>query len=132
MCNILLISHSHELAKANYDFVNEMKQKDFKLDYVGGLEDGKEFGTNPMTIFAKLDELIKTNSGVLIIYDLGSSLLNAKSAIEMFEAEESKNKIAYADVAFVEGALAAVCSNNEEMTPTQLKQIIEQQCKVTK
>lgn len=132
MCNILLISHSKPLAQSTFEFVNEMKQKDFKLDYIGGTDHGKQLGSDPIEIAEKYKELLKSNSGILVIYDLGSSLLNAKNAVELLENEEDKKKIEFAQVAFVEGALSAVCTNNEQMTPTQLKQSIEAQCKINK
>ena len=132
MCNILLVSHSKPLAQSTYDFVNEMKQKDFKLDFVGGTDHGKQFGSDPLEIVEKYKQLLKSGSGILVIYDLGSSLLNAKTALELLENEDDKNKIEFAQVGFVEGSLVAVCSNNEQMTPAQLKQTIEAQCKINK
>ena len=132
MCNILIVSHSETLAKATYEFVNEMKQKDFKLDYVGGTEHGKKFGSDPAEIVEKYKQLLTSGTGILVVYDLGSSLLNAKTALDLLEKEEDKKKIEFAQVAFIEGALAAVCSNNDEMTPQQLKTIVEGQCQIKK
>ena len=132
MCNILIISHSHDLAKAVYDFINQMKQKDFKLDYVGGTDHGSKFGSDPLEIKEKYQQLLQSGNGILVCYDLGSSLLNGQSAVNLLEKEEDKNKIQFANAAFVEGALIAVCSNNDEMTPQQLKTIIEGQCQIKK
>ena len=132
MCNILLISHSKQLAQAVYDFVNEMKQKDFKFDYVGGTDHGRQFGSDPQEILEKYKKLLKTNSGILVLYDLGSSLLNGKTALELLENDGDKKRIEFAQCAFTEGALIAVCANNEDMTPAQLRKIVEDQCKINK
>ena len=132
MCNILLISHSLELAKSVYDFISQMKQKDFKLDYVGGTDHGSKFGSDPLEIKEKLKQLLQSGTGILVCYDLGSSLLNGQSAVELLENSNDKNKIQFANAAFVEGSLIAVCSNNDGMTPQQLKTIVENQCHIKK
>ena len=132
MVNILLISHSKPLAQATFDFLKEMKQKDFKLDFVGGTDHGSKFGSDPMEIVEKYKELLSDGKEVLVVYDLGSSLLNAQNALELLENPEDKNKIQFANVAFVEGGLAAVCSNNEGTTAAQLKETVERQCKINK
>ena len=132
MCNILLISHSRELGKAVYDFVNEMKQKDFEMDFVGGTDHGKQFGSDPLEIVEKYKKLIANGKSVLVLYDLGSSFLNGQSALELLEKDEDKKQIEFAHAAFVEGSLIAVCSNNYEMTSKELKEIVEGQCKINK
>ena len=132
MCNILLISHSRELGKAVYDFVNEMKQKEFQLDFVGGTDHGKQFGSDPLEIVEKYKQLLTNGKTLLVMYDLGSSFLNGQSAQELLEKDEDKQKIEFAHAAFVEGSLIAVCSNNDEMTSKQLKDVVEGQCKINK
>ena len=64
MVNILMVSHSKPLAKAAYDFVNEMKMKDFSFEWIGGIDDGKSFGTNPLEIATKLKEMLKQKNDI--------------------------------------------------------------------
>ncbi len=131
MVNILLISHSKNIAKSVYEFANEMKQGNFVFDYIGGIEEVKVFGTNPMEIADKIRELTK-NSELLIIYDLGSSLLNSQMAMQMINDENIQRKVAFVDCAFLEGTIIAVSSNVETTTANELKEFVESQCKITK
>ena len=109
MVNILVISHSKNLASAAVEFVSEMKNGDFALQYVAGINDGKDFGTDPTQIIAKIQELT-ADKELLIIYDLGSSKMNTEMAMSMIDPAVA-SKVAIASVAFVEGLLIAVTSN---------------------
>lgn len=130
MVNILVVSHSRNLAKAAVEFVSEMKNGKFTLDYVAGINNGKDFGTDPSEIVNKIQKLTK-NSELLIIYDLGSSKMNTEMAMSMLDSKISK-KVAIANVAFVEGLLIAVTSNTDDVTIKSLKTTVESQAKVEK
>ena len=86
MVNILLVSHSHQIVKSVYEFMLEMKNNDFMFDYVGGIENGKHFGTNPMEIQEKITNMTKDRE-LVIIYDLGSSLMNTEVALQLVGKE---------------------------------------------
>lgn len=131
MVNILLVSHSHELAKATHDFAKEMKQADFKFEFVGGIDGGKSFGSDSIEISNKIKELT-TDRELVVLYDLGSSLLNTQLALQLINDEKITNKVTTVNCAFVEGTIIAVSSNVENTTGKELKEIIEQQCQIQK
>jgi phosphoenolpyruvate---glycerone phosphotransferase subunit DhaM len=99
--SIVLLSHSKELAKGLEQLLKQI-QPIVPLVAVGGTEDG-EIGTD---VF-KIKEAIKSvyfDSGVVILFDLGSALINAELAIEMLEMPN----IRIADAPLVEGSYAAI------------------------
>jgi dihydroxyacetone kinase phosphotransfer subunit len=130
MVNILLVSHSEPLAKATIHFINEMKNGEFEFQYVAGIESGSAFGTDPMVIKDKMEELTKDKE-LLIIYDLGSSQMNSEMALSMLDPS-LQSKIAMAKCAFVEGALIAVTSNTGDVSANELKDLVESQAKIEK
>ena len=130
MVNILLVSHSHQVAKSVHEFMSEMKNGEFMFDYIGGIENGTHFGTNPMEIQEKI--LNMTNDKELVvIYDLGSSLMNTDVAIQL-AGEEVAKKVAVITCAFLEGTLVAVSSNNGDIDAKGMKELVESQCKINK
>lgn len=127
--NILIISHSYDVAKSVTTFVSEMKNGDYTLDYVGGIENHTKFGTDVNEIKAKIEKLTEHNE-LLIIPDLGSSKLNTDLALKTLPENITK-KIAVATCAFLEGSLTAVVSN-VNTTAKDLKELVENQVKVNK
>lgn len=129
LVNILVVSHSANLAKAVVEFVSEMKNGDFQLIQIGGIDNGLHFGTDPIIIKNKIEELIQS-SELLIIYDMGSSKMNTEVAIGMLN-ENQKQRIQVASCAFLEGTLTAVVSNQTK-SASELKELIESQTKIIK
>ena len=130
MVNILLVSHSHQIAKSVYEFMLEMKSNDFMFDYIGGIENGTHFGTNPIEIQEKILSMTK-NRELVIIYDLGSSLMNTEVAIQL-SGDAITKKVQIITCAFLEGTLVAISSNNGEITAKEMKELVESQCKINK
>jgi dihydroxyacetone kinase phosphotransfer subunit len=130
MVNILLVSHSQQLAEATVRFVSEMKNGDFKFEYVAGVENGKSFGSDPLIIKDKIIALTQDRE-LLIIYDLGSSQMNTEMAMSMLETNQQQ-KIAISKCAFVEGTLIAVVSNTGNINASALKTLVESQAKLEK
>ena len=130
MVNILLVSHSHQIAKSVYEFMLEMKNNDFMFDYVGGIENGTHFGTNPMEIQEKILCMTK-NRELVIIYDLGSSLMNTEVALQL-SGDAITKKAQIITCAFLEGTLVAISSNNSDINAKQMKELVELQCKINK
>jgi dihydroxyacetone kinase DhaKLM complex PTS-EIIA-like component DhaM len=126
--SVLVISHSLPLAKATFDFASEMKTGDFAFEYIGGIENGKLFGTNPQEIKERIQKLA-TDSEVLIIYDLGSSKMNSEMAISLIP--EYNSRVQIASCAFVEGVTIAVSSNNTT-SASELRKIVETDVHVNK
>jgi len=123
MVNILVVSHSNALAKAVVDLLSEMKTEDFKFDYIGGIENGTAFGNDPMELKAKLDNF-DDGDGILIHADMGSSIMSSQMAISMFDEERAK-KIKLVNAPFFESILAAVVSNQPNITVEELLAIAE-------
>ena len=130
MVNILLVSHSHQVAKSVHEFMSEMKNGEFMFDYIGGIENGTHFGTNPMEIQEKILNMTKDKE-LVVIYDLGSSLMNTDVAIQL-AGEEIAKKVAVITCAFLEGTLVAVSSNNGDIDAKGMKELVESQCKINK
>lgn len=113
MVGFVVVSHSKELAEATIHLANEMKRYDFPLINGSGT-DGDFLGSNPLTIKEAILKA-KTDKGVLIFVDIGSSVLNSQVAID-FLAEEGINieNIKIADAPLVEGLIAGVAVNDEK------------------
>ncbi|MBU9712630.1 dihydroxyacetone kinase phosphoryl donor subunit DhaM [Evansella tamaricis] len=99
--SILLISHCYEIVSGLKNLLNQV-QPDVNIAISGGIHD--EIGTNAFDIKNAL-ESVYTSNGVVILFDLGSALINAELAVEMFGGNK---KIIFADAPLVEGAYAAV------------------------
>ena len=107
MVNILLVSHSYQLASGVAELVRQMAPSDsVKIDVAAGIgEDHQEIGTNAVEIMEKLNALY-TPEGTLVLMDLGSAILSAEMALDMLD-EEVKTQVRLCPAPFVEGAIAA-------------------------
>ena len=113
MVGFVVVSHSKELADAAINLANEMKRYNFPLINGSGT-DGDFLGSNPLTIKEAILKA-KTDKGVLIFVDIGSSVLNTQVAID-FLADEGIDvqNIKIADAPLVEGLIAGVAVNDEK------------------
>jgi dihydroxyacetone kinase phosphotransfer subunit len=100
MVGIVLISHSRGLAEGTAELVGQIAGG-ARVVPAGGTEDG-QLGTSTRLI---LDAVAKADqgAGVVLIPDLGSSVLSARSVL----AELDRARVVLADAPFVEGAVAA-------------------------
>jgi dihydroxyacetone kinase DhaKLM complex PTS-EIIA-like component DhaM len=73
------------------------------IGYAGGTEDGR-LGTS-ITLLEAAVRAVATDAGVVIIPDLGSSVLTTLAFLEDFAGD---SKAVMVDAPFVEGAVAAV------------------------
>ena len=107
MVNILLVSHSHQLAQGVAELVRQMAPSDtVKIAVAAGIGEGnQELGTNAAEIMEKLIEL-QSPDGILVLMDLGSAVLSTDMALEMLEDDQKAN-IRMCPAPFVEGAIAA-------------------------
>lgn len=102
MINILILSHSKDLAKGLYDLTSQMAS-DVKIDYWGGTEEG-ELGSDFEKINEKIINLSSNDDQLIIIFDLGSSMMNAQMALEMLDPEV-QDRLRLADLPMVEGCV---------------------------
>ena len=102
MVGIVLVSHSPALAEGAAELVGQIAGG-ARVVPAGGTEDGR-LGTSTRLIvdaIAKADQ----GAGVLVIPDLGSSVLSARAVIA--DLDPGAPPVALADAPFVEGAVAA-------------------------
>ncbi|WP_409294033.1 dihydroxyacetone kinase phosphoryl donor subunit DhaM [Peribacillus sp. SCS-26] len=97
---VVFISHSEKIAEGLKDLVSQVVQT-VPIEAAGGTDDG-EIGTS----LEKIQKAIKnvySDSGVILLFDLGSSVMNAELAIELSGLEHVK----IADAPLVEGGYVA-------------------------
>jgi len=100
--SLVFVSHSADIVKGLKALLYEM-QPAVTIGIAGGEENGG-IGTNAFDILAAL-ESVKSPKGTVILFDLGSALINTELAIEML-ADASNIRIA--DAPLLEGGLSAV------------------------
>jgi dihydroxyacetone kinase phosphotransfer subunit len=100
MVGIVLISHSSGLAEGTAELVGQIAGA-ARVVAAGGTEDG-QLGTSTHRILAAIAKADQ-GQGVLLIPDLGSSVLSARAVL----AELDHGGVVLADAPFVEGAVAA-------------------------
>lgn len=99
---IVLISHSRALAEGAADVAGQVSGGAVRLVGIGGTDDGR-LGTSSDALVAAVEK-VDAGAGVLILPDLGSSVLTARAYLA--EADH-RSDVLIADAPFVEGAVAA-------------------------
>jgi phosphoenolpyruvate---glycerone phosphotransferase subunit DhaM len=102
---IVLISHSALLAKGAAEVASEMSGGRAAVAHAGGTEDGR-LGTS-IVLLEEAVRSVASDAGVVIIPDLGSSVLTARTFLADLDDDL---KVVIADAPFVEGSVAAVIS----------------------
>ena len=102
MVGIVLISHSSRLAAGAAEMVSQIA-RGARVVPAGGTEDGR-LGTSTRLIRDAIAEADQ-GMGVLLIPDLGSSVLSARTVLA--DLAEDGWPVVLADAPFVEGAVAA-------------------------
>ena len=102
----MIVSHSWKVAEGVCDIAREMAQGFTGLIPAGGLEDGS-IGTDAQKI---ADAIVEADSGdgVVILADIGSSIMSSEAAIELLEDDNRKINAVIADAPILEGAVCAV------------------------
>jgi dihydroxyacetone kinase phosphotransfer subunit len=104
MVGIVLISHSRLLADGAAELVGQIAGG-ARVVPAAGTDDGR-LGTSTERIAAAI-AAADTGDGVLLIPDLGSSVLSARALLDDLNAEPVAPRVVLADAPFVEGAVAA-------------------------
>ncbi|SEN13202.1 dihydroxyacetone kinase phosphoryl donor subunit DhaM [Lihuaxuella thermophila] len=99
---IVLVSHSVDLVRGLQEILSQV-QPQVPVAIAGGTDDG-ELGTSPFKIKEAI-EFANSGKGVIVLFDLGSSLMNAEIALDWLGENE---RVKIADAPLVEGAYAAV------------------------
>ena len=105
MVNLLIVSHSAQLAAGVKEFTDQVTGGKIKIVAAGGTADGA-LGTSVERIQASLKEVISSD-GVLVLVDLGSAVMSVETVLEGEGIDASR--VIISDAPLVEGAfLAAV------------------------
>jgi PTS hybrid protein len=98
---IVLVSHSAELASGLRRLVEQISSEDVPLAATGGTDDGR-IGTS-YDLVLKAIEGADRGGGVIVLPDLGSSVLTARTVLD----DHPRPDVVIVDAPFVEGAVAA-------------------------
>jgi len=107
MTGILIVSHSEDAARGIKQIAAGMSGAgdDVPIAGVGGNDEGG-LGVSVAKIFDALSDMLTRCDGVLIIPDLGSSILSSRGAMEMLSTEDA-SRVVIADAPALEGAMLA-------------------------
>ena len=99
---IVLVSHSAELAAGLRLLVEQIGSDTVPLATAGGTDDGR-IGTSYDLVLDAIRS-VDRGGGVVVLPDLGSSVLTARTVLE----DHPRPDVLIVDAPFVEGAVAAV------------------------
>src|SRR3954464_13729797 len=102
MVGLVIVSHSGLIAEGVAQLAREMGGADVAIEPAGGLDDGS-IGTDAERVLAAIGRAASPE-GVLVLMDLGSAVMSAEIAVEMF-GDEVPVQLSAAPL--VEGAVAA-------------------------
>lgn len=102
LVGIVLVSHSAELAAGLRLLVEQIGSDTVPLATAGGTDDGR-IGTSYDLVLAAIRHADR-GAGVVVLPDLGSSVLTARTVME----DHPRTDVTIVDAPFVEGAVAAV------------------------
>ena len=105
MTGILVVSHSPLAAKGIAETASQMAGSPDLVAGVGGDESGGLGNSIPMVLEALTGMLAKWDE-VVVIPDMGSSVLSAKAALEMIDGP-ARERVVIADAPVLEGAVVA-------------------------
>jgi phosphoenolpyruvate---glycerone phosphotransferase subunit DhaM len=115
MVNLLIVSHSAQLAAGVQEFASQVAGDTVKIAAAGGAADGS-LGTSVERIQNGL-QAVSSPDGVLILVDLGSAVISVETVLEVF----SGGPTLISDAPLVEGAyLAALEATAEGATLEQV------------
>ncbi|MGK4580784.1 dihydroxyacetone kinase phosphoryl donor subunit DhaM [Kitasatospora sp. HPMI-4] len=99
---IVLVSHSPAMAAGLRELLTELGSDGVTVAIAAGTEDGG-LGTS-YDLIARAVEEADSGVGVVVVPDLGSSVLTARVVLE----DDPRDGVVLVDTPFVEGAVAAV------------------------
>ena len=101
---VVIVSHSPKVAEGAADMVRQMVGEEVPLAWTGGNPSGG-LGTDVGQIMAAIDRAW-SDTGVVVLVDLGGAETNSEMAIEMLP-EERRGKVVICNAPVVEGAVVA-------------------------
>ncbi|MBZ5616746.1 MAG: phosphoenolpyruvate--protein phosphotransferase [Acidobacteriia bacterium] len=110
MVGIVLVSHSRKLAAALREMVLQMAGPELPVEIAAGVgENHGELGTDAVHI-SEILEPFCAGDGAVVLMDVGSAVLSAKTALELLKAQKVpgwKEKLCLCPAPIVEGAVSA-------------------------
>lgn len=120
MVGIVIVSHSSKIAEGAKELAAQMAPN-ILMEAAGGTPDGR-IGTDVEKITNAINK-VYSEDGVLILFDLGSALMNAEMAKECIDTEK-QDKIKIVDCALVEGTISAAVESNIGNTLDEIEQTL--------
>lgn len=108
MIGIVVVSHSRPLGEAVVALAREMTPEPPPLAVAAGLDEST-FGTDATAVASALEEVGASTDGVLVLVDIGSSVLSAEMACELIDPELAE-RVRISPAPLVEGIVPAVVS----------------------
>jgi len=102
---LVIVSHSAKIAEGTRDFALEIAKGAVPIYAVGGVA-ADQLGTDVTKVLEALQSALEQADEVLVLGDLGSALLGARTAIDMLD-EEARQRVRISQAALVEGAVIA-------------------------
>lgn len=121
MVNILLTSHSRKLVEGLKDILKQMAP-DVDIFISGGDKEGN-IGSNFDEIYKLMSENI-SEEGLVVFFDLGSSMMNCQMALDMLD-EDKKEKVYLSGTPIVETSVQATVNASAGQTLEEIKSYLE-------
>lgn len=121
MINILLTSHSRKVVEGLKEILVQMAPG-VNIQISGGDNEGN-LGSN----FEEINEIINkyaTGDGLVVFFDLGSSMLNCQMAIDMLD-EEKKSKVYLSGTPLIETSIQVAVSASAGQTLEETIEYLE-------
>ena len=103
MVGIVIVSHSPKIAEGVKELALQVSTTSGRIIAAGGMSDG-EIGTDAVRISEAIREA-DDGDGVVVLADIGSSIMSTETAFEFLEDGEIDVRLA--DAPIVEGTIAA-------------------------
>lgn len=104
MIGLVIVSHSAMIAQGVKEMAEQMTHDHVKIVDAGGTADGR-LGTDAEKISKAINQAF-SGDGVLILYDIGSSMMSSEIAVENLP-DDIKDKVLIVHAPIVEGAFIA-------------------------
>ncbi len=104
MVGIVIVSHSAKAAEGIRELAAQMAGGSLSIIAAGGIWDGS-IGTDAVKIKEAIEKA-DSGEGVVVLVDLGSSVLSSSMAIELLDESIGK-RVRIADAPILEGAIVA-------------------------
>jgi phosphoenolpyruvate---glycerone phosphotransferase subunit DhaM len=124
MVGIVLVSHSRALAQGTAELAGQLTCGTVPIVPAGGTMDGR-LGTSTELIAAAITTADQ-GDGIVLIPDMGSSVLSAKALLPDLDITASGAPLILVDAPFVEGAVAAAVAASSGLDLTAVAAAAEE------